>query len=75
MAMHVPPPPEPQAQTSPATCDQLAALWTLSTASCVQFGYVVYPPEGPRPPIGEEFNELVRRNKAAKEAKEAAKSQ
>ena len=33
----------------------------------LQFEYVVYPPEGERPPIGQDFYDLVRRNKEAKE--------
>lgn len=45
------------------------------SSRALQFGYVVYPPEGPRPPIGEEFSELVRRNKLAKEARKARESQ
>lgn len=38
----------------------------MHMGSFMQRSYVVYPPEGPRPPSPEEFREMVARERAQK---------
>jgi hypothetical protein len=50
--------------TNMRMCDVFVPIANCTGCLC-QRSYVVYPPEGPRPPSGDEIRDMIKKNKAA----------